>query len=66
MSGLRSEMGRNRRPVVRDDGKRFRCLADASLAAFGNICQSPKIRRAAETGEPLRGHTYRFEEGGAR
>lgn len=67
MSGIVVKgFGRNRRAVVRDDGKAFRCLGDASLAAFGNICCTEQIRRAAETGEVLRGHTYRFAEGGGR
>lgn len=66
MSGLASEFGRNRRAVVRDDGREFESLADAAIATFGSLVNSNRISRACKTGEPVGGHTFRFREGGAR
>ena len=66
MSGLASGFGRNRRAVVRDDGREFESLADAAIATFGSLVNSNRISRACTTGEPVGGHTFRFREGGAR
>lgn len=66
MSGLASEFGRNRRAVVRDDGREFESLADAAIATFGSLVNSNRISRACKTGEPVGGHTFRFRDGGAR
>lgn len=66
MSGLASGFGRNRRAVVRDDGREFESLADAAIATFGSLVNSNRISRACKTGEPVGGHTFRFREGGAR
>ncbi|MEI2999202.1 MAG: hypothetical protein V8T51_08535 [Senegalimassilia faecalis] len=66
MSGLASEFGRNRRAVVRDDGREFESLAAAAIATFGSLSNPHRISRACRTGKPVGGHTFRFREGGAR
>lgn len=66
MSGLASELGRNRRAVVRDDGREFESLAAAAIATFGSLSNPHRISRACKTGKPVGGHTFRFREGGAR
>lgn len=65
MSGLASGFGRNRRAVVRDDGREFESLA-AAIATFGSLVNSHRISLACKTGKPVGGHTFRFREGGAR
>lgn len=66
MSEIKSHFGCNKRPVVRDDGRYFESLAMAVIATFGSCCGTGKIVRACKTGEPLRGHTFRFAEGAGR
>ena len=58
--------GRGKIPVIRDDGREFESLGMAAIATFGCLSGVSKISRACKTGEPVRGRTFRFREGGAR
>lgn len=51
---------RKKRPVVREDGKRFESLSQASLLTYGSTGRGSGISRAIRTGWRAGGYHWRY------